>query len=289
MAEMNASIRGPRGALAVLIVLLVTGTSTGQAQTRSAQTFEWRGPIAAGATLEVKGVNGPVRAVRGSGSSAVIRATRTGRRNDPNEVEIVVLEHSRGVTVCAVYPSNRMQRNECRPGREGSIGARNNDVQVSFTVEVPAHAALVARTTNGAVTAEDLGGAVEGHTTNGEIRIDGGTRAVARTTNGSVTIRTGGTAEASTTNGNINAQLSRLTGETPMSFSTTNGSITLTIPDGASATVDASTTNGRIHSDFPVTVHGTMSRSRLSGAIGNGGDTLHLRTTNGGIRLQRAS
>jgi hypothetical protein len=272
-----------------LFLIAMAAPALLDAQVRQAESFEWQGRIASGGTLEIKGVNGPVSAVPASGTTARVRASRTGRRSDPAEVEIAVVEHAGGVTICAVYPSRGLRRNECRPGSEGRIGALNNDVQVSFIVEVPATADFVAQSTNGPVTAENLAGSVTGHTTNGDIRIQGGSRAFARTTNGSVTIRTSGEAVARTTNGKIVAHIGDLSGHTPLSFSTTNGSITLGIPDGASATIDAGTTNGRIHTDFPITMQGSLSRTRLAGTIGEGGRTIQLRTTNGGIRIERTS
>jgi DUF4097 and DUF4098 domain-containing protein YvlB len=167
------------------------------------------------------------------------------------------------------------------------MGARNNDVQVEFTVEVPAGVNFVGRSTNGAVSAENLPASVEAYTTNGNVRIQGGSRAVARTTNGSVTIRTSGDADARTTNGNITAELGSLAGTTPLSFATTNGSISITLPADAGVDIDARTSNGRINTDFPLTVQGSQTRNRLSGVIGGGGRTVELRTTNGGIRIQR--
>jgi hypothetical protein len=44
-------------------------------------------------------------------------ATKHGRRSDPAEVEIEVVEHAGGVTICAVYPSPGSRPNECRQGR----------------------------------------------------------------------------------------------------------------------------------------------------------------------------
>ena len=40
--------------------------------------------------------------------------------------------------VCAVYPSRNGQPNECKPGHGGRMNTRDNDVNVSFVVRVPA-------------------------------------------------------------------------------------------------------------------------------------------------------
>lgn len=264
-------------------------TFAGAAQRRTAEAFVWEGRVSPGATVEVKGVNGPVRAIAATGSGVRVEAVRSGRRNDPTGVEIVVLEHANGVTVCAVYPSTVARRNECAPGSAGRIGANNNDVQVEFTVAVPANVDFLGRTTNGTVTAEDLTGGVEAYSTNGSVSITGGRSALARTTNGSVNVDTRGIADVRTTNGRITVKMQALDGQTPLRFSTTNGPVSLALPAGLNATIDASTTNGSIETDFPVSVEGRVGRNRLSGTIGSGGQPIEVRTTNGGIRLQRVN
>jgi hypothetical protein len=272
----------------IAVALLVNGPDAG-AQTRTAEPFTWQGQVATGRTIEVKGVNGSIRAVAASGPVARVEAARTARRNDPEEVSIIVLEHAAGITVCAIYPGAGDQANECRPGDQGRIGARNSDVQVNFPIHVPASVHLQARTTNGSVTTENLTARVDVHSTNGDIHIGGAARATARTTNGSVAIYTSGAADARTTNGRITAYLTSVSGSDPLHFSTTNGSITLSLPAGASAALEAATANGTIQSDFPVAVQGVIGPRRLSGTIGSGGPTIQLRTTNGSIRLERGT
>lgn len=270
---------------AVFAAMLVMPALPLSAQ-NTAPSFAWDGALGSGETLEVKGVNGSIEAVPATGSSARVTATRTARRDDPAEVEIVVVEHSGGVTICAVYPD---ARNECLPGDEGRLGARNNDVVVEFTVEVPAGIDFVARTTNGEVSTQALSGRVEAYSTNGDVEIGGASTALGVTTNGSVSIRSAGEAEAYTTNGEIEAFMQALGGAEPMNFTTTNGSITLRLPENFNAEIDAVTTNGRIATDFPITIQGSVGRNRIAGTIGSGGREIRLRTTNGAIRLERGS
>ena len=71
----------------------------------AAEDFQWRGRVNAGQVIEIKGVNGSVRAEAASGNEVEVVAVKQGRRSDPNEVKIAVVEHGDGVTVCAVYPS----------------------------------------------------------------------------------------------------------------------------------------------------------------------------------------
>src|SRR5262245_57933746 len=104
----------------------------------TAQDFNWNGRLAAGKTLEIRGINGAIDA--SGGGEAEVRATKRARRSDPDSVEIKVIEHAEGVTICAVYPTPRdsARPNECRAGGGGRMNTRDNDVTVNFVVKVPA-------------------------------------------------------------------------------------------------------------------------------------------------------
>jgi DUF4097 and DUF4098 domain-containing protein YvlB len=142
---------------------------------------------------------------------------------------------------------------------------------VHFRVHVPAGVNLVARTVNGDVSVERL---------TGDVR--------ASTVNGGVEVSTNGLAEASTVNGSIEARVGRADWRGAIDFSTVNGSITVTLPEGLDAEVTASTVNGHLQSDFPLRVEGRFSPRRLTGTIGDGGRQLKLKTVNGSIELRRS-
>ncbi len=233
--------------------------------------FHWKGKIAAGKAIEIKGINGAVRASATSGGEVEVTAVKHARKSDPDEVEIRVVEHEDGVTICAVYPSRRASRpNDCAPGREGHSDTRDNDVEVEFTVSVPAGVRFIGKTVNGAVEANGLDASVE-----------------ASTVNGGITLSTKGEAEASTVNGTINAAIGRADWTGEMQYSTVNGSINLTLPASFAAEIEAETVNGSIDSDFPLTVHGRINPRHLSGTIGAGGRELKLTTVNGSVRLRK--
>jgi hypothetical protein len=235
--------------------------------------FRWHGRLSAGATLEVKGVNGAIEATSGAGSEAEIVAVKKSRRSDPAEVRIEVVEHAGGVTVCAVYPTPAgREPNECRPGSGGRMNTRDNDVTVDFTVQVPAGVRFVGRTVNGGVEAVSLGAEAEAYTVNGSVRIE-----------------SKGHARAETVNGSIRASLGRADWTGSLKLRTVNGGITLELPSDTDAEVHAKTVNGEIESDFDLTVRGRFSRRRLTGTLGRGGRQLDLETVNGGIRLRRSS
>jgi putative adhesin len=233
-----------------------------------AEDFAWRGRVGAGQTLEIRGVNGGITA-EASGGEVEVTAVKTGRKSDPASVEIKVVEHGEGVTVCALYPSKGGRRNTCEPGG-GHNNTNNNDVQVEFTVKVPAGVKLSAHTVNGAVHAKDIEGDVEAETVNGDVEVE-----------------SGGLVKAETVNGSIDAKLGRADWTGTLEFETVNGSITLGLPADLSAEVDAEVLNGRIASDFGMGGNARQTKRVLHGTIGGGGRGLDLETVNGSITLRK--
>jgi len=254
------------GILAVTAVGVATLATPAAAQD---ENFHWTGKLSSGQTLEIRGVSGDIRAERATGSEIQVDARKHGRRSDPADVQIEVVPHDGGVTICAVYPSRNGRENECRPGG-GRNNTQNNDVSVTWTVRLPDGVNLEAHTVNGDVTVMDVSGDVG-----------------ASTVNGDVDLSTRGTAEAHTVNGSITASLGRADWEGRAAFKTVNGSVTLEVPDGLSARVDASTVHGSIETDFPITVRGRFARRSLHGTIGDGGRDLEIGTVNGSIRIRK--
>src|SRR3989454_6569761 len=128
--------------------------------------FHWKGKVTPGKAIEIKGVNGDVRAVAGSGDVEVT-AVKHARRSDPDEVKIEVVQHEDGVTICAVYPSDGRRENSCDAGDGGPMNVRDNDVTVDFTVRVPTGVRFLGKTVNGEVEAAVLSSDLEAKTVNG--------------------------------------------------------------------------------------------------------------------------
>ncbi len=233
------------------------------------QEFRWNGRVDAGDLLEIKGVNGPISARPADGDEIEVVAVKTGRRSDPEEVRIDVIEHSGGVTLCAVYPTPRgRDENECGVGSDGHSNTERNDVQVSWEVRVPADVRFRGRTVNGDVAAMDLREDVDVATVNGDVEL-----------------ATTGFAEARTVNGSIRARMDGAPRE-DVSFETVNGSITLDVDQGLDADLDAEWLNGDLETDIPFQIQGRVGRRSARGSLNDGGRLIRLRTVNGSIRIR---
>lgn len=240
--------------------------SAGANRSSQSERWNWSGRIAQGRGIEIRAINGDVSAEVATGTEVEVSAVKRGRRSDPTDVRIEVVEHDGGITICAVYPGDN---NRCAAGG-GRMNTRNNDVDVSFTVRVPRGVSFDGNTVNGDVEATGLTGDVDANTVNGSVRLE----------------TQGGDASGSSVNGGVTAIVHSI-GQRAMKFHSVNGSVNVTLPAGIDASVEARTVNGSIDTDFPITVNGRMTARRISGTIGRGGRQLDLETVNGSIRLRK--
>lgn len=123
-------------------------------------------------------------------------------------------------------------------------------------------------TSGGGISVNSLTGSLQAGTSGGPIHIDGVTgRAIAHTSGGSI--------QAAFARGNNQG------GE----LSTSGGSIRASLDPSANLDIDASTSGGSVSSDLQLRVQGTISRSKVHGTLGSGGQTLQLHTSGGSIRI----
>lgn len=237
---------------AAVLLMCVATTARGQGK-----DFSWRGTLAAGKTIEVRGVLGDIDVVAATGTTVEVTAVKRARRSNEEDVKVEIVESTSGITICAMYPTPRRAReeNHCGAGDDYEMSTNDNDVEVHFTVKVPRGVRLNAHTVNGDVHAEGLTA----------------------------------DAEIGTVNGLIDATIGRADWTGTLEFRTVNGKITLTAPASLSAEVDAQSVNGGVDSDFPITVRGRMERRHLRGTIGSGGRSLELETVNGEIEIRKGA
>lgn len=281
ITEWSSAIVPTASARTLVVVETCTDRSLAQ-RSVSSDEFRWSGTIAEGAAIEIRGINGDIVAEPATGSDVEVVAVKKARGGDLNSVQMKVVQHPGGVTICALYPTeDGGSSNSCEPGgRDGSEqphssgnrNIRNNDVQVDFNVRVPARVGFIGRTINGEISATSLSSNV-----------------ITRTINGSIKISTSGYAEAGTINGQISARLGDTNWPKSLAFTTLNGGITLDLPANLSTEVEAQTLNGSIVSDFPLNLTNLNRGKQVKGRIGAGGRELVLKTLNGSINLRIAS
>ena len=230
----------------------------------------WKGTIAQGGVIEIKGVNGDIKAAPASGGEVEVAAVMRGRRSNPADVRLDVVQHGDGVTICAVYPSPDGEANACQPGNGGRMNVRDNDVTVTFTVHVPAGVRFAGRTVNGEITAEGL---------SSPLRL--------RPSTATSPSRRRRTARQRPSTDRSPDRWARADWSEALAFKSVNGSITLALPADTSAELQATTVNGSISTDFPVSSSGAVNKRQLRGTIGSGGRTLEISTVNGSVTLKR--
>ena len=261
-------------AISFTVVILIGGVLTpwrlAVSGEQASSPYQWRGTVIQGGAIEIKGVNGAVKASAATGAEVEVSAVLRGQRSNPADVRIDVVQHGGGVTICAVYPSPDSRPNECQPGEGGRMNTRDNDVTVAFTVRVPPGVRFVGRTVNGDIGADSLAGPVSLKTVNGE-----------------ASFSTTAYGEASTVNGSIRGTLGSSHWTEALRFKTVNGSITLDLPADVSTEVRATTVNGSISTDFPISVTGRVNPRSLTGTIGGGGRSMEVETVNGSVTLRR--
>lgn len=147
---------------------------------------------------------------------------------------------------------------------------------------------LVAKTSGGHIRAGSIAGETYISTSGGYIdidRVDGDLEA--RTSGGRISIeRVRGEVVAKTSGGSI-----KLAVDGPfqgIDASTSGGAIVCYLADDASANISARTSGGSVIVDFPMTVQGKLSRSKVNGKINGGGPDLYLRTSGGSIKVLKA-
>jgi hypothetical protein len=250
----------------LLTLLICTGLASAQSS-----PFHWKGSVAQGRAIEVRGINGDVFAEGYDGPDVEIVANVADESGVVTPVNVQVVESDKGVTVCTTYIGPDPDRQGKCVGEIASETDKKG-ARVNFTVRVPKGVGLIGRTVNGAVQAENLDADVEAYTVNGKIRIS-----------------TTGSAQARTINGSIFASLSNPFWRQRREFSTVNGSITLNLPAQFSTQVRAETINGRVSTAFRLRNPARHDDRVVEGAIGCGGAGLKLKTVNGSIQLNKVT
>ena len=155
----------------------------------------------------------------------------------------------------------------------GPENMRREGWSVSYRINVPRKNDLDLHASNGGISIVDVTGNMRFDTTNGGVKLQD----------------IGGRVNGETRNGGLNVTLSgdRWDGE-GLDVETSNGGVTLSLPDNYNAELETRTVNGGLRIDFPITVQGELTgRKGLSTTLGSGGPLVRVRTTNGGVKITR--
>ncbi len=144
---------------------------------------------------------------------------------------------------------------------------------MSYRVNVPRKNDLDLTAHNGGITIAGVAGNLRFDTNNGGVKLTdlaGNVRGSTR--NGGLTVALGG----------------RGWDGDGIDVETTNGGVTVSLPDGYNAQLEARTVNGGFRTDYPLTITGELnSRRGISTTLGSGGAPVRVRTTNGGVKIDR--
>jgi len=246
-------------------------------------------------------VCGLAAAQTGSGNSIVIPPHSTR----PRQVNVHTMNVS--ITVTAYDGKDVIVERAGGSRREESHGMRRLDVPRGFTVEEGDNVIEIRSSPLG--DAHDISVQVPVntslnlHTLNGQIRVDGvHGEIVLHTNNGRIEAnRVAGTVVADTLNGKIAVGMEGVDQSKPLSFSTLNGTIDVSMPADLKANVRFKTSHGAVYSDFDVLMGGTLTEpdhsgqgkyrlrydSGMQGRINGGGVDISFRTLNAPIYLHK--
>ncbi len=237
---------------------------------------------------------------RSSGGPRIVHASLmnggiTVKRHDGQDVIVEASAHSGGRPA---HSRDGMKRLDLNHGSGLDVEEDNNVIEIktnameeesNLVITVPANTSLKLKCLNG-----------------GDILVDGVTGEIdANNLNGKVTLNhVSGNVIAHSLNGSVIVSLDRVDASKPMSFSTLNGDIDVTLPADFRANVKIKADNGDVFSDFevkpganphPVTEPGDAKNGKykirfdnsMTGTINGGGPEFTFTTFNGEIRIRK--
>lgn len=154
-------------------------------------------------------------------------------------------------------------------------------------IQVPLRTNLKIDVVNGgSLIVEDVEGEMELDNVNGAIHLR----------------RVAGSVVANTVNGSLQAVLNRLEGQRPMSFTSLNGSVDVTLPSSLKANLKLRSDNGDVFTDFDMQIRQESSTTQsrrgngrlrievnksIYGVVNGGGPEIELRSFNGSVFVRK--
>lgn len=142
---------------------------------------------------------------------------------------------------------------------------------VGYEIFVPRQSNLSLRTHNGGISLSGVRGQIDFEATNGGVSLK----------------QLGGNVKGETVNGGLSVELIGNTWEGEgLNVKTTNGGLSVSVPENYSARLDTGTVNGGF-AVSPSIAEVKRGTKQLSLNLGSGGTNLRIYTTNGGVSIKR--
>ena len=191
-------------------------------------------------------------------------------------------------------------------GNTITVGKHSNwirNVAIDYEVTAPKGTSLTAASGSGDLEISGLQAPLSASTGSGNIHAGNVTRqANLNTGSGDINAQFEGSVNVKAETGSGSLRLHNVTGSltaetgsgdlevsggpsAPWKLETGSGSVLLTT-GSAAYTLDASTGSGSVHSDPPITTHGSLERHHLIGDVNGGGPRVRVETGSGDIRIR---
>jgi len=227
---------------------------------------------------------------------------RIGRLTDKDLGQGVSISYTVTVPASSSLRAKTGSGSQLIDGVEGSVDASSGSGSLTLR-DIGGRSR--ASTGSGSITADTVDGAFQASSGSGSIRAtrvagaitaktSSGSIDVEQTRAGDVTVSSGsgsvrlrgvrGAVQASTSSGGLTIDGELSDG---WRLSSSSGSVNIGLARSQGFELDATTSSGRIEVDFPVTVTGTVGRRSLRGSAQGGGPLLRVRTSSGGISIQK--
>jgi len=241
----------------LLIALALTGIALGAASPAQADDKDLKYSITGKPQLTVQTDDGDIDISTGSAAEIKVHVSTSGYKI--SDLRFNESQNGNNVSLVVKAP-------------HGSWSFFGSHHSIKIQIQVPVESDLDIHSGDGNVTSAAVTGNIKIDTGDGHITISGRFD--------SLYLKTGdGSIQASATAGSKIAN--------PWNLRSGDGSITLRVPENFAADLDAHTGDGHINLDFPVTVSGALSTSRVRGKMNGGGGTLEINSGDGSIHIQK--
>lgn len=264
------------GLVALVMAAFAGGCSRGGSNEHA---WEWTNQLPPGATVHIRDGVGDITVRQAPGGRlATVTASRRWKRSRERDIDFVVNQQGNDYYVCAMWKGSGSCAESGYRGRRTGGGLlemfalfrRSSDATASFVAQLPADVFVDARTTSGSV---DVQGASSG--------------LIAKATNGTVTAaHVSGPMALSTVNGNVRLSVDAIAANDSIHVSATNGTIKAQLPPTIDGAFDLSVTNGIVSTDLLLNgLQSDRRGRRISGQIGTSNRAVRMHATNGTVAV----